>query len=163
MRSAELIRNLQLAPHPEGGWYRETYRSEESIPAGSLPARYSGARSFATAIYFLLEAGQFSAFHRLASDEAWFHHAGGDLEIFCIDEAGSLSVLRLGSGAGRWQAFIPRGAWFASRPVDGSDFSLVSCVVAPGFSFDDFELGSRAALVEQYPQHAALIHALTRG
>lgn len=162
MRAADLIRDLQLAPHPEGGWYRETYRSEESIPADSLPARYSGARSYATAIYFLLETGQFSAFHRLASDEAWFHHAGGDLEIFCIDDRGDMSVHRLGPGAQNWQAILPRGTWFAARPLEGAEFALVGCVVAPGFSFDDFELGSRAILIERYPQHAALIRALTR-
>lgn len=162
MNAGELIRQLDLRPHPEGGWFRETYRSDERIAGAALPPRYAGPRDVSTAIYFLLEAGQFSAFHRLRSDEAWFHHAGGTLDIWRIDPAGRLHTEPLGPAAGRWQTVIPRGDWFAARPAPDAAFVLIGCTVAPGFDFADFELAARTDLVDKYPEHRATIHALTR-
>lgn len=162
MNAADLIRQLDLQPHPEGGWFRETYRSEEQFAGERLPARCGGARAFSTAIYFLLEAGQFSSFHRIRSDECWFHHAGGDLDVLRITESGRLIVDRIGPGAARWQTVVPRGEWFAARPADGAPFVLVGCTVAPGFDFADFELATRDALAARFPQHAETIRSLTR-
>jgi predicted cupin superfamily sugar epimerase len=162
MTAADLIRILDLRPHPEGGWYREIYRSDEHVNREHLPARYSGARAFATSIYYLLEAGQFSAFHRLRSDEIWYHHAGGDLEIVRLTRDGQLHIERVGPIAGQWQSVIPHGDWFAARPVSGAAFALVGCAVAPGFDFADFEMGNRAALLAAYPHCAEIIESLTR-
>lgn len=162
MSAADLIRDLALQPHPEGGWFREVYRSEEMVSAHHLPARYGAARVFSTSIYFLLEAGQFSAFHRLRSDEIWFHHAGGDLDSWRINPEGNLSVERLGPGAGRWQTVFSQGDWFAARPAAGAAFALVGCAVAPGFDFADFELARRDALSAQFPAHRNIIHQFTR-
>ena len=162
MTAADLIRALELIPHPEGGWFRETYRAGEVIPASALPARYSGPRAHATAIHFLLEAGQFSAFHRLNSDELWFHEAGGTLDLWRIDPQGRLHTERLGPAAGRWQAMFPRGHWFAARPAADAAYAMVGCTVAPGFDFADFELAERNALCAQYPAHRDLIERLTR-
>ncbi len=162
MTAAELIRNLKLQPHPEGGWFSETYRSAESIAAPHLPARYGAPRAFSTAIYFLLEAGQFSAFHRLRSDELWFHHAGGTLDTWRITPDGALHTAQLGPAAAHWQILFPQGDWFAARPTPGTDFALVGCTVAPGFDFADFELAQRDALTAQFPTHREIIHHLTR-
>lgn len=162
MNAADLIRHLELRPHPEGGWFRETYRSAERIAAGQLPARYGGARAFSTAIYFLLEAGQCSSFHRIQSDECWFHHAGGDLDVLRITDDGRLFVDRIGPGVARWQTVVPRGEWFAARPAEDALFVLVGCTVAPGFDFTDFELATRDALTTRFPQHADTIRSLTR-
>lgn len=161
MTAAEIIRNLDLHPHPEGGWFGETYRSDEKILAAGLPSRYGEPRAFSTAIYFLLEAGQFSAFHRLRSDEIWFHHAGGALDVWRIDEQGMLHTDQISPDDSRWQVVFPRGHWFAARPAEGEEFALVGCVVSPGFDFADFELASRRSLSEQYPAHRDLIRELT--
>jgi predicted cupin superfamily sugar epimerase len=162
MNAADLIRSLDLRPHPEGGWFREIYRSDERIDGAHLPARYGGARDFATSIYYLLETGQFSAFHRLRSDEIWFHHAGGDLEIVRLTPDGRLLVEGIGPDAGRWQTVVPRGDWFAARLAPDVAFALVGCAVAPGFDFADFEMAERAALLAAYPRHAEIIESLTR-
>ena len=156
---------MQLLPHPEGGWYKETYRSEELISTSGLPDRFSAARAVSTGIYFLLEDGNFSAFHRIKSDEMWHFYAGGTLEVFIIDKQGVLSVISLGEDLENgevFQAVVKAGCWFASRPKAGVAFSLVGCTVAPGFDFDDFEMAERDALCPEYPPHQALINDLTR-
>lgn len=154
-----------MQPHPEGGWYKETYRSTFSIAAGALPAQFGGARSCCTAIYFLLEQGQFSAFHRIKSDELWHFYAGDALEVFVIDHSGQLRIIRLGSNTDRgevFQAVVEAGCWFASRPAAGSAYSLVGCTVAPGFDFADFEMAAQQPLMNQYPQHSEIIRQLCR-
>ena len=90
-----LIKKYSLQPHPEGGWYKETYRSDEIITAAALPERFRGNRSYSTAIYFLLEQGNFSAFHRIKSDECWHFYAGDPLEVYTLDKTGSLEVITL--------------------------------------------------------------------
>jgi predicted cupin superfamily sugar epimerase len=159
------IAALGLRPHPEGGWFRETYRAAEEIPAAALPRRYGGPRRFATAIHFLLAAGEVSAFHRLASDEVWFLHAGGPLLVHVLFDRDH-QVLRLGPDPERGEAFqavVAAGSWFGAELAPGADFTLVGCAVAPGFDFADFELGERATLAAAYPQHRDLVERLTRG
>jgi len=160
----ELIKRLGLTRHPEGGWYRETYRSGEQIPAPALPERFSGARSFSTAINFLLEQGDFSSFHRIKSDEIWHYYAGAAVIIHLITPDGNAAALQLGPDVGRGQQFqivIPAGCWFGAEPT-GEGCSLVGCTVAPGFDFADFELADRDTLVAHCPEHATLINRLTR-
>jgi len=160
----EWIAALGLAAHPEGGWFRETYRARESIPADALPARYAGPRSFGTSILFLLRAGEVSSLHRIASDEVWHHHRGGALCVHGIDAAVTHRKWLLGADldAGQsLQVVVPAGTWFGAEVLDGA-FALVGCTVAPGFDFADFELADRATLGARYPQHRALIEKLTR-
>lgn len=159
-----LIEQLALARHPEGGWFRETYRASEQVPAHALPARFGGARAFSTAIHFLLEAGDISALHRIRSDEVWHFYAGSALNVHCILPDGVHQVLRLGANhaAGeQFQAVAPAGCWFGAE-LAGDGFALVGCTVAPGFDFADFEMGEARPLCDRYPQHAALITRLTR-
>lgn len=157
------IDTLRLQPHPEGGYFAETYRASESVAAAHLPARFGGNRSFSTAIYFLLEAGQFSAFHRIQSDEVWHFYDGGPLEVYVLHGYGRLEIIRLGlnpANGERPQAVVPSGCWFASRPAPGTSFTLVGCTVSPGFDFADFELASSETLSRLYPAHASLIRSL---
>ncbi|MGA8310310.1 MAG: cupin domain-containing protein [Terriglobales bacterium] len=159
------IDTLGLIAHPEGGYYRETYRSSLSIPREALPARFNGPRLVSTAIYFLLDGENFSAFHRLQSDEMWHFYTGGALTVHVIAANGSYSELQIGSDAEAGeslQAVVEAGCWFASRVRDPESFALVGCTVAPGFDFEDFELGKRSQLIKLYPQHGELIEQLTR-
>ncbi len=159
------IEKLQLEAHPEGGYFRQTYRSEVSIAREALPAGFAGARAASTAIYFLLEEENFSAFHRLRSDEVWHFYAGDPLVVHVIEPEGNYSSILLGCDleAGQvLQGVVRAGCWFASHVADWNSFSVVGCTVAPGFEFDDFELGKRAELVATYPQHRELIQRLTR-
>lgn len=159
------IDNLHLNPHPEGGYYRETYRSEVVFPREALPSGFDGARAASTAIYFLIEGENFSAFHRLRSDELWHFYAGSPLLVHAINSAGAYWSVRLGNDpdAGEvLQAVVPAGNWFASHVADWKSWALVGCTVSPGFDFADFEIGSRAKLIELYPQHQGLILRLTR-
>lgn len=161
----QLITKYGLQPHPEGGWYVQTYKSPEMIPASALPERFVGSRSFSTAIYFLLEQGNFSAFHRIKSDECWHFYSGGALEIFIIQENGRMQTVTLGSGSDEGHLFqfvVPANCWFASRPAPGSHYCFVGCTVSPGFDFADFELAYAADLIQEYPQHVELIKKLCR-
>jgi uncharacterized protein len=160
------IEKLQLEPHPEGGYFRQTYRSEVVLAREALPAGFTGARAASTAIYFLLEGKNFSAFHRLRSDEVWHFYAGEHLMVHVIDPAGKYSSIRLGCdlGAGEVpQAVVLAGCWFASHVANWKSFAVVGCTVAPGFDFEDFEMGKRDELVARYPQHREVIEGLTRG
>ena len=123
------------------------------------------ARPVSTAIYFLLEGDNFSAFHRLQSDELWHFYAGAALTVHVIEAEGRYSAFQLGNDpeAGEvLQAVVKAGCWFASEVTDGKSFALVGCTVAPGFDFEDFELAKRAELVRNYPQHRKIIEKLTR-
>ncbi|GAB4019480.1 cupin domain-containing protein [Spirosoma koreense] len=164
MTATDYVHAFKLQPHPEGGYFAETYRSAESIAQSALPQRFVGNRAFCTAIYFLLEQQQVSALHRIQADEIWHFYAGGALEVFVIRPAGELSVIRLGNNPERgevFQAVVPAGCWFGSTPASGSAFSLVGCTVAPGFDFADFELADRDTVLSQFPQHRAVIDRLT--
>jgi predicted cupin superfamily sugar epimerase len=160
------IVTLGLTPHPEGGYYRELYRSAGTIPGEALPPGYGNTpRSYATSIYFLLKNGGCSHYHRLGSDELWYYHAGSTLRLSVIDPAtGILSERSLGfdvEAGEHLQCVIPAGCWFGAAVDEPESYALFSCCVARGFDFSDFELGSRARLLEEFPQHAASITSLT--
>jgi uncharacterized protein len=159
------IDKLNLIPHPEGGYYCETYRSQLAIAKEALPLEFPGARLVSTAIYFLLEGDNFSAFHRLRSDELWHFHTGSSITLHVIDPNGSHSEIKLGGNpeAGEvFQAVVKANCWFASQVRDPYSFALAGCTVSPGFDFEDFELGKRSELIKRYPQHRKLIEQLTR-
>jgi len=159
------IDRLNLSPHPEGGYFRVTYQSSLTIVQDALPSVFHGNRSASTAIYFLLAEKDFSAFHRIASDELWHFYAGSALIVYVIDPEGNYSELHLGDGfeAGEvFQAVVKAGCWFASRLKNRAGFALVGCTVAPGFDFADFEMAKRSELTGTYPKHRKLIEELTR-
>ncbi len=159
------IDHLQLTHHVEGGSFREVYRSSLMIESLSLPPVFKGNRSFCTSIYFLLERDQFSAFHKIQSDETWHFYTGDSLLIYEITEEGNLLTHRLGKDPAKGESFqcvIKAGNWFASVVEEGGTYALVGCTVSPGFDFTDFELANRTELSNQYPLHASLIHQLTR-
>lgn len=165
MSARTCIESLALLPHPEGGYYRETYRSAQTLtvcrPASGTPQ----LRHVSTGIYFLLEAGDFSAFHRIESDEMWHFYAGQALNIWELDAAGTLTLTRLGPDLQHGDApqhVVPAGTWFASRVAAEGKFALVGCTVSPGFDFADFQLANGEALSHQYPLHQKLISELTR-
>jgi predicted cupin superfamily sugar epimerase len=158
------IEALQMQPHPEGGFFRESYRSEQvmEVPA---PGAGTRQRNACTAIYFLLEAGNFSAFHRIQSDEIWHFYAGQAVEVLELLPSGELRCTRLGPDILRGelpQYVVPANTWFASRVADGGTFSFVGCTVAPGFDFADFRLAQRPELLAIFPQHSQVINQLTR-
>ncbi len=161
---ATWIKQLELEKHPEGGWFKETYRSSETIAVAGLPARFDGDRSFCTSIYFLLSGDEFSALHRIKQDELWHFYAGTGLGVHVIDKAGHYTQKKLGSDLEQGESFqhvVEAGDWFgASVAQDG--FALVGCTVAPGFDFADFEMPGRDYLLGLHPQHSDLIKRLTR-
>lgn len=157
------IESLGLARHPEGGWFRESYRSAETIPAHALSERFGGSRSFGTAILFLLERGDVSALHRIQSDEIWHFYEGAPLAVHILHPDGRRREILLGRDATRGECFqgvVPAGCWFGAE--SRGDFSLVGCTVAPGFDFHDFRMADREELTSRHPEHAALISRLTR-
>ncbi len=155
LRVDELIQHLQLLPHPEGGFYKETYRSDASF---SGAADFPQARSYDTGIYFLLYEKLYSSFHRIRSDEMWHHYEGEPLEVIEISPNGELSITELGKG-GVYQHVVKAGVWFASRVKNGDGYALVGCTVSPGFDFQDFELAG-TELLEEFPKHSAVIKSL---
>jgi predicted cupin superfamily sugar epimerase len=164
------IDRLNLEPHPEGGFYRQTYRASLILPHSALPG-HNGDRAASTAIYFLLAGDQFSAFHRLRSDEVWHFYAGSALVVHVIEPGGNYRQLLLGSNAAsleqlqdidQFQAVVPAGCWFGSSLRQPATYALAGCTVAPGFDFADFEMAKREELIAQYPQHGAIIEHLTR-
>lgn len=159
MNAKHWIEKLQLLPHPEGGFYKETYRAKEEIE----PTGFEGKRNISTAIYFLLEEKDKSNFHRIKSDELWFFHEGNALEIYVLKED-KIEILLLGKNIDQGenlQAIVPGGSWFGARLKDGKGYALVSCTVAPGFDFKDFELGKKRELLLRFPKHKTIIEALS--
>jgi predicted cupin superfamily sugar epimerase len=159
------IDRLELSPHPEGGHYRQTYKSDLTIVRSALPTGFNGDLAASTAIYFLLDGRNFSAFHRIASDELWHFYAGRTLVVYVIDPEGHAHELLLGhrpEAEEVFQAVVKAGCWFAARLKDEAGFALVGCTVAPGFDFADFELATRSQLIQDYPAHQQLIVELTR-
>ncbi len=157
------IEKLQLESHPEGGYFKETYRSNEIIPQQVLSTRFTGDRCFYTQIVYLLESHQKSKLHRLKADETWHFYEGVPIVLYLISPTGSFSTVTLGRGNEGFvfQYTIPHGYWFGANieAVDG--FSLVGCTVAPGFDFRDFELGDQKKLINEFPENQSLIKFLT--
>jgi uncharacterized protein len=159
MDAKKLIQKLQMLPHPEGGFYKETYRSEQKMTTSE-----GLIRNVCTAIYFLLENEDKSHFHRIKSDESWFFHQGESIEIVILHE-GKLQTIDLGNNIEKGevhQAIVPANVWFASKIKHGRGYALVSCPVAPGFDFADFELANRNELLKEYPNFKAVIEEFTR-
>jgi predicted cupin superfamily sugar epimerase len=159
MTANEIITQLQLTAHPEGGYYTETYRSAESTLN-----KNGDQRNTCTAIYFLLKDDDISNLHRIQSDELWFFHQGDPLEIVFIQD-GKASSIVLGNNLQNGevpQAMIPANVWFGSKLKSSNGYALVSCTVAPGFDFQDFELAERTQLLKVYPHLHKLITAFTR-
>jgi hypothetical protein len=160
------IEKLMLEPHPEGGYFRQTYRSDVMIASEALPPGFTGARAASTAIYFLLHGKNFSAFHRLRSDEVWHFYAGQPVVVHVIRPNGEYCSILLGNemdGGQVPQAVVAAGCWFASHVADWKSFAVAGCTVAPGFDFEDFEMAKREELGRAYPQHRELVQRLTRG
>lgn len=165
LSAADYVEQLKLQPHPEGGFYSRTYESEEQIPAAALPVRFGADRLISTAIYFLLEGTDYSAFHRIKSDELWHFYAGGGLQIYVIHPDGKGEILLLGNDLNngyRFQQLVKAGCWFASKPANEKSFALVGCTVAPGFDFADFEMAKQEELLKIYPQYKQWIQQLCR-
>ncbi len=163
--AAYWIRHLQLSPHPEGGFFKETYRSPGQLSLDSEDEPNHVIRNFSTSIYFLLEYGNFSAFHRIKSDEMWHFYAGNTLEILILEPNQGLYTILLGNDLEKkeqLQAVVPAGHWFAARVLKPESYALVGCTVAPGFDFQDFELARAEDLLSSFPQHETLIRTLTR-
>lgn len=155
--AAALIRRLGLAPHPEGGWFREIHRSRAIV---GTPPGYPGPRCALTAIHFLLAEGEFSAFHLVRSEEAWVHLDGGPIELVTLGEEATARVLSSVSVGGEPVAVVLPGVLQAARPLGA--WALAACFVAPGFDFADFEIPSRADLLARHPAHRALVERFTR-
>jgi predicted cupin superfamily sugar epimerase len=168
-----LIDRLGLTAHPEGGYYRETHRDAAHVARLGADGAALGAppRCASTAIYYLLADGAYSAWHRIDADELWHFYAGNPLDIHMLDEAGQLTIQRLGNALvhadAAFQVRVPAGCWFAAECVRSTDesasFALVGCTVAPGFEFSAFELADTPALVAAHPSHAALLQRLAPG
>lgn len=162
--AGQLIARLKLLPHPEGGYFRETYRAPLQLGASSLAPHFSGARSASTAIYYLLAAGDRSRLHRIRADEVWHFYGGDPLQVVALTATGEVSVTLLGNDIAAGQVpqhVVPAGHWFGACPALGSAYSLVGCTVAPGFDFADFEMAEREALLSAYPRAHDWIKRLT--
>ena len=156
-----IIEDLNLLPHPEGGFYKETHRSNITVNS----ALHTGEKSAYTAIYYLLGGEDFSSWHRIQSDETWFFHFGCDVLIYFFDDEKALQIIQLGMESKNLQLTIPSNTWFAAKPMDEASFSLVSCAVGPGFEFGDFEIGDRNKLLNEFgriAKNTQAIEVLTR-
>ncbi|RMD50451.1 MAG: cupin domain-containing protein [Ignavibacteria bacterium] len=155
----KLIEKLQLIPHPEGGYYKETFRSNDTVKIERENTNHS--RNTLTSIYYLLSGKDKSHFHKIKSDEIWYHHSGCDVLIHIITNDGELKTEKLGPN-GNHQVVVTKEQWFAAELVNKNEFALVGCAVAPGFDFSDFTLGSRNELIKSFPQHKEVIEKFTR-
>lgn len=161
----QLIEKLNLEKHPEGGYFKETYRSEISIPSSNLPSEFDSERNVSTCIYFMLTTEEFSAFHKVNQDEAWHFYLGDRILLHMISPEGEYSKIKIGtdfSADETPQFVVPAQHWFAGEVESENGFALVGCTVAPGFDFKDFELAKREQLQKKFPKHSELIKKLTR-
>jgi uncharacterized protein len=159
------IQHLGLLPHPEGGFYKETYRSKISIDSKVLPLGYKNSRRLATSIYYLLRSGEISHFHRLRSDELWYYHTGSSIRIVIIDQEGHKQTRLLGPRAEKaehLQVIVPAGTLFGAEVIESDSFGLFGCMVSPGFEFDDFEMFNKEDLKQAYPKQSEIIEKYAR-
>lgn len=162
---ATIIERLDLQPHPEGGYYREAFRAPTTVDHPGIPAGENRQRCGGSLIYYLLEAEDFSAFHRVRwTEEIWHFYAGAPVELHMIDADGRHSVRTIHDSFGETEptCVVPAGCWQAARLADTSGWALCGCTVAPGFEFADFQMPPRSELLQRFGQHAAVIEALTR-
>ncbi len=164
-RIEQLITTLNLQKHPEGGYFKESYRSEGVIPSEVLKDGIDGDRNYCTGIYFLLTSDNFSAFHRIKQDEMWHFYEGSPLIVHMIDKEGNYSFQKVGLDLENDQVpqfVVPKGVWFASEVMKPDSYSFVGCTVAPGFDFADFELAEKDSLISEFPKYSKIINRLTR-
>ncbi len=164
-RAEQIIRKLDLKPHPEGGFFRETYRSIGKIRPDSLDLIYTGERNHSTCIYFLLTSASFSALHRIHQDEIWHFYDGSPIHLHTLSPEGYYTKTVIGRDIDKGelpQVVVPGGTWFGATVVNEEEYSLVGCTVAPGFDFRDFEPGERTDLAGKFPEHQEIIKRLTR-
>ena len=165
MDPQQLIAELGLEPHPEGGYYAETYRATESIPGAALPPTYGGDRSCSTAIYYLLTAGDVSAMHRITSDEIFHFYCGDPVRMLQLHPDGRGEEIAIGSRVERGerpQVVVPGGSWQGLSLAEGVRFALLGCTVAPGFDFADFAIADTEELAAAYPDWADRVRELSR-
>ncbi len=166
MNSAKgIIEHLQLEPHPEGGFFKEVYRSEGTIEASCLPSNFEGSRHYSTAIYFLITSEDFSSFHKVNQDEGWHFYDGSPITLHIISPKGVYTQVSIGRDFSKGQVpqyIVPAHHWFAATVQEQNSFTLVGCTVAPGFDFADFELAKRDSLTALFPEHGTIIAQLTR-
>ncbi len=165
MNAEHLIKELSLEKHPEGGYFRETYRADENLPEQFLSPRYGSDRSISTCIYFLLTKDSFSGLHRIASDEIFHFYAGDPVEMVRLFPSGEGERLALGADIEQGQlpqVAVERGTWQGARVAGAGEWALLGCTVAPGFDFADFEMGEREALLNAYPEWRDVIVGFTR-
>lgn len=158
------VEKLELIQHPEGGYYKETYRSSLEVELNSINEEWSGTRNLATGIYFLLERNNFSAFHRIKSDELWHFYGGDPITIHLINSKGEYFAQDVGSNLDKGevlQYLVPANTWFASEVKDNRDYALVGCTVSFGFDFRDFEMADLSLLAE-FPEHEKVLRRLIR-
>ena len=155
--AVKLIKRLRLKKHPEGGYFKQTYTADKIVNV----AGYDKPRYISTAIYYMLVGDQFSALHRIKSDELWHHYTGGSLTLYAIDK-GILSKIKMGKSMGEaHQVAIKANTWFAASLNDKKSYCLLGCTVSPGFDYSDWELGKRHELIKMYPQHRTIIERYT--
>ena len=166
MRDIEiLIEKFNLEPHPEGGYFKETYRSLGTISKDALPENYNTERNYSTCIYFLLTSDTFSAFHKIKQDEIWHFYSGSPLKLFMISDQGDYSEQIIGTDfeSGQLPQFVvPGGYWFAAKTLAPHGYSFMGCTVSPGFDFEDFILPSQSEFLKMFPQYEVVIRELTR-
>ncbi len=156
------IKHLGLIKHPEGGYFKEVYRSDETISSLALPERFAGDRAFSTSIFYLLKQGEYSKFHKIKSDETWHFYDGSPLELLIIDFNGTLKKVQIGLNPASGlipQFTVPAGHWFAAHSL--GEYTLLGCTVSPGFDFTDFEMANQKTLITAFPQCKKVIKQFT--
>ena len=164
MTASELISHFDLTAHPEGGYFKETYRSKGEILEKNLGNHYTGNRNYCTSIYFLLTSNKFSAFHKINQDEIWHFYTGTTLKLHQISPEGKYSFVMIGNdfiNGEIAQYTVPAHHYFAAEVLQKESFSFVGCTVSPGFDFRDFVLPSCAELTKEFPNQSKIIEALT--
>ena len=164
MSAKEIINHFNLTEHPEGGFFKEVYRSKEEILSKNLDERFIGNRNYCTSIYFLLTSEKFSAFHKINQDEIWHFYKGSSLKLHLISPEGAYSFIIIGDDFINNEVFqftVPANYYFAAEVINKNTFSFVGCTVSPGFDFRDFKLPSCKELTEEFPNHREIIKKLT--
>ena len=159
-KAESIILKLGLQPHIEGGYFVETYKNSHHITSDNTHLDFEGTRPIATTIYYLLKSSQVSKFHKLKFDEQWFFHSGSALLIYLIDKKGKLEKVRLGDNVTeneKPQFLVKSGVILGAEVIEQNSYTLVSCVVSPGFDYKDFVLFEADDLIQQFPQHEDII------
>lgn len=158
-------KQLNLLPHPEGGFFSEVFRSPGVMPASYMDSRLTGTRNFSTSIYYLLGPGNKSCFHKIKQEEIWHFYAGSCALEIVVLQNGEAQHFYLGSrieNGEQFQLVVAANCWFAAKPLDENGFVLSGCTVSPGFDFEDFEIANTADLLEMYPTQKTIIELFNR-